>query len=202
MEEGKEDFNLWKTLEAHIPKEELSEVHRILLGQPSISLEVSRTAAGMAEDGDFDILGYQFPAPTEQIRPPRIVRIGLVQNSIVLDTTAPVVEQYEAIERKMARIIEAASEMEVNILCTQEAWICPFFFCTREKEPWLQFAESAEYGRSTRFMQRMARRHNMVIVSCLLERDEAHGDVLWNTAGMRGLICAFSFLMILHCFPL
>lgn len=27
-----------------------------------------------------------------------------------------------------------------------------------------------------------AKKYNMVIVSPILERDEAHGDVLWNTA--------------------
>ena len=28
----------------------------------------------------------------------------------------------------------------------------------------------------------LARKYNMVIVSPILERDEVHGDVLWNTA--------------------
>ena len=58
---------------------------------------------------------------------------------------------------------------------------CPFAFCTREKLPWTQFAESAEDGRSTNFLKRLALKHNMVIVSPILERDEAHGGVLWNT---------------------
>ena len=29
----------------------------------------------------------------------------------------------------------------------------PFAFCTREKEPWTEFAESAEEGYTTRFCQ-------------------------------------------------
>lgn len=29
----------------------------------------------------------------------------------------------------------------------------PFAFCTREKEPWTEFAESAEEGNTTRFCQ-------------------------------------------------
>ena len=29
----------------------------------------------------------------------------------------------------------------------QEAWTMPFAFCTREKHPWTQFAESAETGK-------------------------------------------------------
>jgi beta-ureidopropionase len=30
--------------------------------------------------------------------------------------------------------------------------------------------------------QQLARKYNMVIVSPILERDEEHGDVFWNTA--------------------
>lgn len=61
----------------------------------------------------------------------------------------------------------------------------PFAFCTREKL-WCEFAESAEDGESTKFVQEMARRFNMVIVSPILERDAAHGDTLWNTAVVVG----------------
>lgn len=66
----------------------------------------------------------------------------------------------------------------------------PFAFCTREKS-WCEFAESAETGESTTFLQALAQKHNMVIVSPILERDEAHGSTLWNTAviiGSRGNI--------------
>lgn len=58
----------------------------------------------------------------------------------------------------------------------------PFGFCTREKLPWCEFAEEAETGASTLFLKELARQHNMVIISPILERDSAHGDVLWNTA--------------------
>jgi beta-ureidopropionase len=86
----------------------------------------------------------------------------------------------------------------------------PFAFCTREKQPWLEFAESAEEGRSTRFLSevflsplflssctcactcpygdpltlpQLAKKYDMVIVSPILERDTVHGDTIWNTAG-------------------
>lgn len=61
----------------------------------------------------------------------------------------------------------------------------PFAFCTREKS-WCEFAESAETGESTQFLQALAQKHNMVIVSPILERDEAHGSTLWNTAVIIG----------------
>jgi hypothetical protein len=61
----------------------------------------------------------------------------------------------------------------------------PFAFCTRETH-WCEFAESAETGESTVFLQALAKKWNMVIVSPILERDEAHGSVIWNTAVVIG----------------
>jgi beta-ureidopropionase len=61
----------------------------------------------------------------------------------------------------------------------------PFGVCTREKR-WNEFAESAANGPSTRLCQELARRHGMVIVSPILERDEAHGGTVWNTAVVIG----------------
>lgn len=44
-------------------------------------------------DKEFDLKGYVFEATPEQLRPPRTVRLGLIQNKIVLPTDAPVLEQ-------------------------------------------------------------------------------------------------------------
>ena len=65
----------------------------------------------------------------------------------------------------------------------------PFAFCTREKR-WCEFAEPVD-GESTQFLQDLARKYNMVIVSPILERDINHGETIWNTAviiGNRGNI--------------
>lgn len=58
----------------------------------------------------------------------------------------------------------------------------PFGFCTRERLPWCEFAEEAEHGPTTKLLQPLARQFNMVIISSILERDEARGDRIWNTA--------------------
>ena len=58
----------------------------------------------------------------------------------------------------------------------------PFAFCTREKLPWLGFAECAKTGLSTKFCEEMAKKHNMVIISPILERDYEHAQTIWNTA--------------------
>jgi len=110
------------------------------------------------------------------------VKIGLIQHSIVLPTTDPIVEQAAAIREKVGRLIDIAGAHGVNVICLQEAWTMPFAFCTREKRPWLEFAESAEDGPSTEFLKLKAKQHNMVIVSPILERDESHQGTIWNTA--------------------
>ena len=58
----------------------------------------------------------------------------------------------------------------------------PFLFCTREKYPWTELAQNAENGPTTLFCCELAKRHNMVIISPILERDSSYGDQLWNTA--------------------
>jgi hypothetical protein len=61
----------------------------------------------------------------------------------------------------------------------------PFAFCTREKH-WCELAEAAATGPSTQLLSGLARKHNMVIVSPILERDDAHGETIWNTAVVIG----------------
>jgi len=86
----------------------------------------------------------------------------------------------------METLLDAAGAMGVNVACLQEAWTMPFAFCTREKQPWLEFAEDAENGQSSQFIKRIAKKHNMVIVSPILERDTNHNGVIWNTAVVVG----------------
>lgn len=46
-----------------------------------------------AAEGDFELQGYAFEAAEEQLRGPRTVRVGLVQNRIPLPADAPVAKQ-------------------------------------------------------------------------------------------------------------
>lgn len=158
------------------------EAKRILFGNPVEKLAVVPAAAEQAAAKNFEVQAYKIPCPAEQTRSARIVRVGLIQNQIVLPTDAPVLAQLEALHARIGDIITAAAAMGVNVLCMQEAWTMPFAFCTREKYPWLEFAESAEHGRTTRFLSALAARHDMVIVSPILERDDVHQDIIANTA--------------------
>jgi len=170
------------SLQKHLPEAELKEVRRILYGREIPRLELPPAAMAAAEKGAFEVAAYRFTAATEHLTPPRVVRVGLVQNSLPLPTTAPVAEQRAALYGRVEAAAEAARKAGVNVLCLQEAWTMPFAFCTREKKPWCEFAESAEDGPTTKLCQKLAAEGNMVIVSPILERDASHGDVLWNTA--------------------
>eukprot|EP00008_Paramoeba_atlantica_P003907 CAMPEP_0201490660 /NCGR_PEP_ID=MMETSP0151_2-20130828/26897_1 /ASSEMBLY_ACC=CAM_ASM_000257 /TAXON_ID=200890 /ORGANISM="Paramoeba atlantica, Strain 621/1 / CCAP 1560/9" /LENGTH=388 /DNA_ID=CAMNT_0047876699 /DNA_START=43 /DNA_END=1209 /DNA_ORIENTATION=+ len=169
-------------LAKHLPPEELRAINRWLYGRPVDPLAVGPEAEDFAKANDFELKAYKMNADKEQMRKERIVRIGLIQNSIVADTSLPVFEQYKAIEAKVERLLTLAALAGANVVCLQECWPMPFAFCTREKVPWLEFAESATDGRSVLFIREMAKKHNMVIVSHILERDDEHGETIWNTA--------------------
>ncbi len=173
-----------------LPEEDQKEAFRILYGDLPQPIDIPKDVAAFAKSHDFDVEAHRFSAAREQRRAPRIVRIGVIQNQIVLPTDAPVEDQFQALCDRTGKMIRAAGEMGVNVLGLQEAWTMPFAFCTREKQPWLEFAEPID-GPSTQFLQGLAKRYNMVIVSPILERDEAHGGTIHNTAvviGNRGNI--------------
>ncbi|XP_019546157.3 beta-ureidopropionase [Aedes albopictus] len=175
--------SLEDTLERHIPPEELREVKRILYGrEDDHPLHFSEEATSLAKEVGVELKGYVFTARKEDLRRPRIVRVGLIQNSVDIPTTAPIHVQRDALHEKVSNILRVASAAGVNVICFQEAWTMPFAFCTREKFPWCEFAEDAENGPTTKLMKELAKQYNMVIISPILERDPNHNDTLWNTA--------------------
>jgi len=182
--------NIENVLAEHIPPEKLAEVRRILfgvnVGGPVEVVQVPSEVSKLASEHSFEVVVSKFKAATEQLRSSRIVKIGVIQNSIVLPTSHPIDLQYKAIQDKIEVMIEAAGALGVNVLCLQETWHMPFAFCTRERYPWVEFAQSAEHGVAVQFIQRMAKKHNMVIVSPILERDESHADTIHNTAVVVG----------------
>lgn len=180
--------SLHHLLSASLKPQSLQEVNRLLTGlNCGRSLEpiaLPETAKCLSSKHEFDLQAFGFHADKELLREPRIVRVGLIQNSIALPTTAPFLDQKRAIYQKVKRIIDAAGASGVNILCLQEAWMMPFAFCTREKR-WCEFAEPID-GESTQILRDFARKYNMVIVSPILERDIKHGETIWNTAVVIG----------------
>lgn len=138
----------------------------------------------MAAENNFEFKAFSMVDNTnrEQSRARNLVKIGLIQNTIHAETTAPVQVQFAAIWARIEKMIDAAAAAGVNVLCLQEAWTMPFAFCTREKQPWMEFAECAETGQSTKLLSECAKKYKMVIVSPILERDMVNGESIWNTA--------------------
>ncbi|KAJ0962066.1 hypothetical protein J5N97_029894 [Dioscorea zingiberensis] len=180
--------SLHRLLEASLSPQLFQEVSRLLLGLncgcPLERIALLETTTSVSEKHDFDLQAFRFHADKEPLREPQIVRVGLIQNSIALPTNAPFSEQKTAIMQKVKPMIDAAGASGVNVLCLQEAWMMPFAFCTREKR-WCEFAEPVD-GESTQFLQDLAKKYNMVIVSPILERDLNHGETIWNTAVVIG----------------
>lgn len=93
-------------------------------------MSISKNGLKIATDNNFIIKAYKFDAIKENIRKPRIVRVGSVQTSLASPTTDPVSIQRQKSLEKIEKIIEAAASENVNILCLQELWcmIRNFFF--------------------------------------------------------------------------
>lgn len=56
-------------------------------------LDLPVCAVDAASKRDFELKGYRFEAALEQLRPPRRIRVGLIQHRIVLSTDAPILDQ-------------------------------------------------------------------------------------------------------------
>ena len=85
-------------------------------------LDLPSSVGEAASKHDFEVAGHAFEALPESLRPPRIVRVGLIQHQIVLPTTADVKDQRDAILQRIGSMIHAAAQAKVNIICLQEAW--------------------------------------------------------------------------------
>lgn len=89
--------SLWHLLSSHVPPDKLGEVKRVLYGSNQglevQELKLDENVVSAAALGDFDLQTASFSAAKEQLRGPRVVRIGLVQHQIVKPTTAPYAEQ-------------------------------------------------------------------------------------------------------------
>ena len=56
-------------------------------------LDLPGSAKELASSKNFALAGYKIDAAAEQLRASRIVRIGAIQNQIILPTDAPIAEQ-------------------------------------------------------------------------------------------------------------
>jgi beta-ureidopropionase len=110
-----------------------------------------------------------------------IVRGGLIQMSLKGDTSM----SPEKIRDKMLAahlpLIEKAAKQKVQVLCFQEVFTQPYF-CPSQDKKWYRATEKIPDGPTTRLMQRLAKKHGMVIVVPIYEEEMT--GVYYNTAAV------------------
>ena len=111
-----------------------------------------------------------------------LVRAGLIQMAQpegAQDMT-PTAIRDKMIEAHL-KVIDEAGAKGVQVLCMQELFYGPYF-CPSQDTKWYSITEAVPDGPTTRLMQEYAKKHNMVIVVPLYER-EIRG-VYYNTAAV------------------
>jgi beta-ureidopropionase len=118
----------------------LDEIRRVLFGGPVATLPLPDDPP-IRED--IHTLAYAIDARPEQCRAARNVTVAAVQFEWPSATDAPIQVQRIEAQTRVKELVAAAGRAGAQVLCLQEAWPMPFAFCTREKEPWCEFAEGA-----------------------------------------------------------
>ncbi len=111
----------------------------------------------------------------------RVVRGGLIQcaNPVNDETQSVAAIQAAALEAHLPYVEEAAKK-GVKVLCLQEIFNGPYF-CPGQDPRWYAGAESVP-GPTTEVFQKLAKKHQMVIVVPVYEREQA--GVYYNTAAV------------------
>ena len=111
----------------------------------------------------------------------RKVKSGLIQMSLPMtEGEGTIAEIVQAMYDKHIPYIEQAGKQGVQILCLQEIFNTPYF-CPGQDSKWYASAESVP-GPTTEKMQVLAKKHDMVIIVPIYEKEQA--GVLYNTAAV------------------
>ena len=112
---------------------------------------------------------------------PRVVKCGLIQATHACDTGEKLEVIRESNVHKHLEIIEKAGKAGVQILCMQEIFTGPYF-CAEQTTRWYDSTEAIPDGPTTKIMQEMAKKHEMVIIVPLYEVDGT--GIYYNTAAV------------------
>jgi beta-ureidopropionase len=100
---------------AQLTPSDLAHIRKVLYGRLPNDLELADETRALAEQCDFEVRAYQYPVAARQMSPPRIVRIGLIQNKVGAPLTAPYLEQWQAIIDILEPMVDAAGAQSVNV---------------------------------------------------------------------------------------
>ena len=111
----------------------------------------------------------------------RIVKCGLIQASCPWSTPKYSLKQIkEKMIDKHVAMIETAAKKGVQMLGLQEIFYGPYF-CAEQDTKWYDTAERID-GPTTKLMQKLAKKHQMVIVSPIYETPTT--GIYYNTAAV------------------
>jgi beta-ureidopropionase len=112
---------------------------------------------------------------------PNIVKAGLIQATHACGTQEKLETIREANVAKHLALIEQAGREGVQILCMQEIFTGPYF-CAEQTPRWYEATEHIPDGPTTKLMQQLAKKHQMVIIVPLYEEETT--GVYYNTAAV------------------
>jgi beta-ureidopropionase len=111
----------------------------------------------------------------------RKVKCGVIQLANCIPTTESCEKIRSAMIEAHLPYIEQAAKQGVQILCFQEVFNGPYF-CPSQDVKWYGMAEEIPNGPTTKIMQDLAKKNNMVIVVPIYEREMS--GVYYNTAAV------------------
>ncbi|OGU47931.1 MAG: acyltransferase, partial [Ignavibacteria bacterium GWB2_36_8] len=111
----------------------------------------------------------------------KIVRGGLIQATLAGSSEDPIAKIKQAMIEKHLKMIDDAAKQKVQLLCLQELFYGPYF-CAEQKTKWYDMVEKIPDGPTTKLMQEVAKKHNMVIVVPVYEEEMT--GVFYNTAAI------------------
>nr|CAI5862781.1 unnamed protein product [Callosobruchus analis] len=111
-----------------LPKRDCEIVTNVLYGKGTGHLDLPQKADDLSQKYNVQLLARRFSCQEEELRSPRIVRVGLFQHKIPLPTWSAIKEMREAVYRMASEALEVAGLSGVNVFCFQEAWSEYFFY--------------------------------------------------------------------------
>ncbi len=111
----------------------------------------------------------------------RPVRCGLIQAANVLGPEAGLPAIKKAMMAKHVDLIAEAGRRKVKILCLQELFYGPYF-CAEQEPRWYQLTEPVPDGPTVAAVQKLAKKHGMVIIAPIYEEEQK--GVYYNTAAV------------------
>jgi N-carbamoylputrescine amidase len=132
----------------------------------------------------------------------RIVRAALIQATLSESTDAPVEKIKASMIDKHVALIEKAAKKGAQVVCMQELFNGPYFGAEQNPK-WFSMVEQIPDGDTTRLMQDLAKKHNMVLIVPMYEEDLT--GVYYNTAAVieadGTYLGKFRKIHIPHCHP-